>query len=299
MQVSRMFEMLYILLENERVSAASLAKRLEVSVRTVYRDAQALCQAGIPIYAERGRNGCICILPTCKLSRTLLSEEDRKSILASLRAMQQSGAQEGDTLRRMTAFLGADEPDWVEIDLSDWSGQQGALLATLKAAILGRQIIEFTYYGESGRQTLRRVCPTKLWFKGKTWYLRAYCLLRREARTFKLTRIKRAQIVPGDFPPESFACEPAAMREDSSPPMVSMQLIIDRRMAFRVWDDFDESQITVLDDGRFLVEATFPAGPWVNGMILSYGEYAQVIAPEALRQEIAASLQNMLALYQS
>ena len=49
MSVSRMFEMLYILLERDRVTAAELAKRLEVSVRTVYRDAQALCEAGIPL----------------------------------------------------------------------------------------------------------------------------------------------------------------------------------------------------------------------------------------------------------
>ena len=59
MSVSRMFEMLYILLERDRVTAAELAKRLEVSVRTVYRDAQALCEAGVPLYAERGIRSCM------------------------------------------------------------------------------------------------------------------------------------------------------------------------------------------------------------------------------------------------
>ena len=63
MSVSRLFEMLYILLERDRVTATELAQRLEVSVRTVYRDAQALCEAGIPLYAERGREGGLCLLP--------------------------------------------------------------------------------------------------------------------------------------------------------------------------------------------------------------------------------------------
>ena len=59
MSVSRLFEMLYILLERDRVTAAELSRRLEVSVRTVYRDAQSLCEAGVPLYAERGRDGAV------------------------------------------------------------------------------------------------------------------------------------------------------------------------------------------------------------------------------------------------
>lgn len=300
MAISRMFEMLYILLENERMSAASLAHRLEVSVRTVYRDAQALSEAGIPIYAERGRNGGICILPTCKLSRAMLSDEDRRCILASLRALQQSGADASATLRRMTAFLGENEPDWVEIDLSDWSGQQTALLATLKTAIWERRVIEFMYYSESGAKTIRRTCPLKLWFKGKTWYLRAYCLLRKAERTFKLTRIKHARIIPGEFPSEAdLPIAPPSSRDDAEPPMISIQLRIDQRMAFRIWDDFDEQQIAVQADGSFLVTAAYPAGPWVTSLILSYGAHAQVISPSSLRDEIVSSLQNMLALYKT
>ena len=145
MQVSRMFEMLYLLLENGRMSAPELARRLEVSVRTVYRDAQALSEAGMPVYAERGRDGGLCILPGHRLSASVLSESDRQGILAALRTMEQSGAGGADTLRRMSAFLGTSAPDWVQIDLSDWSGRQNALLTTLKDAILSQSVLAFDY----------------------------------------------------------------------------------------------------------------------------------------------------------
>ena len=86
MQASRMFEMLYMLLERDKLTAAELAERLEVSVRTVYRDVQALSEAGMPVYADRGKGGGISILPSFKLSKSLLSEAERRSILASLQA---------------------------------------------------------------------------------------------------------------------------------------------------------------------------------------------------------------------
>ena len=63
MQISRLFRLLYLLLERERIPASELAQTLEVSVRTIYRDVQTLGEAGIPVYAERGRNGGIAILP--------------------------------------------------------------------------------------------------------------------------------------------------------------------------------------------------------------------------------------------
>lgn len=54
MQVSRLFQILYILLTRERITAPQLAGELEVSVRTIYRDIQALCEAGMPILCEQG-----------------------------------------------------------------------------------------------------------------------------------------------------------------------------------------------------------------------------------------------------
>ena len=302
MSVSRLFEMLYILLERDRVTAAELAQRLEVSVRTVYRDAQALCEAGIPLYAERGREGGLCLLPSCKLSKAYLTEEERRSVLSSLRALGQTGADDGQALRRLSAFWGSDTPDWVQIDLSDWSSRQGPLLATLKDAILKRQRLSFSYYGESGRRTEREVCPVRLCFKERAWYLAAFCLLRGAMRLFKLSRIRQAQIVPGGFPAEAFEAiehsKPLSGKE-AAPVTLSVMLHLDACMAYRVYDDFSDQELTRLDDGSFLVQAVYPAGAWIVSMILSYGEHAEVLEPPALRREIAEMLKKMCARYQS
>ena len=302
MSVSRLFEMLYILLERDRVTATELAQRLEVSVRTVYRDAQALCEAGIPLYAERGREGGLCLLPGCKLSKAYLTEEERRSVLSSLRALEQTGADDGQALRRLSAFWCSDTPDWVQIDLSDWSGHQGPLLATLKEAILKRQRLSFAYYGESSQPARREVCPLRLCFKGRAWYLQAFCLLRGAMRLFKLSRIRQAQIVPGGFPAEAFEAVEHAQPlsgEEAAPVTLSVTLHLDACMAYRVYDDFSDQELTHLEDGSFLVQAVYPAGAWIASMILSYGEHAEVLAPQALRLEIAQTLKKMCARYQS
>ena len=78
MQISRLFRLLYLLLERERIPASELARTLEVSVRTIYRDVQTLGEAGIPVYAERGRNGGIAILPTFRLNKSMLSAGEKR-----------------------------------------------------------------------------------------------------------------------------------------------------------------------------------------------------------------------------
>lgn len=189
----------------------------------------------------------------------------------------------------------------MQIDFADWSGRQDETIATLKAAILEKKQLAFDYYAENGGKSERRVCPYQLWFKGQSWYLRAYCLSRHAVRTFKLSRLKRPRLLGHSFPAEALAArvddKPSCEWEE--PPLQPVVLHVEGHMAYRLRDDFDEEAISRLDDGDFLVRTAFPPGEWIVSLVLSYGEHAQVIAPQTLRDEIESRLKKMLARYQT
>ena len=82
MKNSRLFEILYLLVEKRAVTAGELARRLEVSERTIYRDVDALSAAGIPVYAQKGKGGGIRLMDQFVLDRALLSQEQQDSVPA-------------------------------------------------------------------------------------------------------------------------------------------------------------------------------------------------------------------------
>ena len=300
MQISRLFRLLYILLERERVPAPELAQTLEVSVRTIYRDVQTLSEAGIPVYAERGRDGGVAILPTFRLNKSMVSAAEKQDMLAALQAFSSTGASDRETLGKLSAFFGGRQADWVRIDFADWSGTRDGLIPVLKAAILNRRMLAFDYYNSGGVCAPREVCPIRLWFKSSAWYLLAYCMHRRAMRTFKLTRIKRLHVVPGEFPAEALACaavEPADIQPNTPP--VRFILRIDAEMAFRIYDDFEEEQLSRTEDGGFLVQTEFMPGEWLISFILSYGAHAKVVKPKALADAVCRELEKMSALYKT
>lgn len=78
MQESRLFKIVYHLLDKGHATAPEPAKKLEVSVRTIYRDIEALSEAGIPVYAETGRGGGIHLMPEFVLGKVMLSEREKR-----------------------------------------------------------------------------------------------------------------------------------------------------------------------------------------------------------------------------
>jgi len=181
MQTGRLFEIIYLLLNKERVTARELAERFGVSTRTIYRDIDTISLAGIPVYTEKGKGGGISLLPDFVLSKSVFSEQEQNEILSMLHGLSQlQSADSAQLLQKLSAIFNKTAANWLEVDFSDWNFEREDFWSDLKTAILSRRIAEFDYYSTYSEKTHRRVEPIQLWFKSKAWYLRAYDLTRKD-----------------------------------------------------------------------------------------------------------------------
>lgn len=306
--LNRLMGIIYILMNKGTVTAGELAERFEVSVRTIYRDVEHLSMAGIPVYAQKGKNGGIRLTERFVLDKMLLSEEEQQQILAALASLRETGAdKEVETLQKLGDFFKAEPKDWVAIDFSDWSGRRKELFEQLRQAILTRHVLRFDYYGQYGEMSSRTVEPMQLLFKEYTWYLRAFCRKRQAMRLFKVLRMKRVEVLEEAFPPRCDSncesdcdygckpgCEPGQAFHSELPEIVFQ---IAHKEAYRVYDRFDEEEITILPDGDFRICMRCFPDDWIYGLILSFGPSAKVLAPAFVREEMIRRIRDMQRNY--
>lgn len=296
MQINRLFEMVYLLLNREKMTAGELAEHFEVSPRTVYRDVELLSSAGIPIYMTKGKGGGISLLSDFVLNKALLTDGEKSDILSALHAVTAvSPEQVGSAVQKLSSLFGTTNADWIEVDFSGWSDadEEAALFALLKTAILEKKKTAFYYHGSEG-STKRLVEPMKLFFKGQSWYLYAFCTLRQDYRFFKLRRIKRPELSGDHFErraPARISSEIKVFQDD----FVTLTLKLSKKMAYRVYDEF--SQYELLPDGSFIAHLTIPRGVWVYHYLAAFGEDCQVLEPEDIRLQMKEVLQKTLDLY--
>ncbi len=291
---NRLFEILYILLQKKKVTAKELAEKFEVSTRTIYRDIEALSSANIPIYMSKGKDGGIRILEEYLLNKFILSEEEQNQILVALQSLEKMNIQkERKVLDKVSTIFNKKATDWIKIDFSNWSPSKENTFQIIKTAILNKQIIEFTYYNSIGEETKRIVEPLQIWFKDKSWYLISFCRLKNDYRFFKLTRIKAIKLLEEHFVRDI----PNKKEEKNDFKNILLELEISKEMSYRVYDEFDSSEISKNEDGNFIIKVEYPENDWVYSFILSFGEYVKILSPEYAKNIIKHKLQKTLKNY--
>jgi predicted DNA-binding transcriptional regulator YafY len=255
MQTSRLFEIIYLLLNKNRVTAKELAERFEVSTRTIYRDIDVISLAGIPIYTEKGKGGGISLMPDFVLSKSVFNENEQNEILSALQGLTQiQSADAENVLHKLSAIFNKTAANWLEVDFSDWSYEREDYWGSFKTAILQRRVAEFDYYSTYSEKTHRRVEPIQLWFKSKAWYLKAYDLTKQDIRLFKLTRMQGLVITDVRFNERNlFSIEPPTQAATKQKPDVNLRLRISSEMAYRVLDEFSGCVDEQSDDGSYIV----------------------------------------------
>lgn len=291
--------MVYILFEKKKVTARELADYFEVSQRTIYRDVEALSSAGIPIYAEKGKGGGIRLLDNYVIKKSLLSEKEQVNLLASLQGMKALNGPEVDpVLRKLATLFEKKDADWIEVDFSHWGGgvDEREKFDVLKNAIIKKNRIVFDYFSAAGKKTERAIEPLKLLFKGQSWCVYGFCLTKVEHRFFKVSRIRNLEILSQSFSrtiPQSIDLQ--ISKQVSA--LIPLVIKIDASMAYRIYDEFDPATIRRHQDGSFVVSSHLPEDGWLQGYILSYGDAAEVLEPQWLREAIKKKIENGLKKY--
>ena len=284
MQESRLFKIIYHLLDKGKATALELAEKFEVSVRTIYRDIDALSEAGIPIYTETGRNGGIHLMDDFVLDKAVLSEEEKQEILLALQSMNIT-KDNSEILQKLSAVFHLNSENWLEIDFSRWGnqGRDNDKFNLLKSAIIHRKRVKITYAGSNEKATERIVQPMKILYKSMAWYLKAYCTLKQDYRVFKLNRIIDLEVLSDSFPHQVFP----ELEKDLKQIYKKIVLRFSKEAAYRVYDEFDMTQIEIQTNGDFIVSAQMPEDTWLIGYLLTFGTQVDILEPAYLKEVLA------------
>lgn len=304
MQESRLFQIIYYLLDNGCATASELAQELEVSVRTIYRDIDSLSAAGIPIYAEPGRNGGIRLMNDFVLEKAVLSDEEKQDILSAIQNLsiaQSDYAQ--NTLQKLSALFQISANNWYEIDFSRWGNHShdNEKFELLKHAVIHHIVTKIFYADSSGNRKERCIQPLKLLYKSREWYVKAFCLEKQDFRIFKMSRIIRYELLNETFTPMTF---PDKSVSDKSAPIPTpeesdtlIRLRFSKEAAYRAYDEFDESRIELQEDGTLIACADMPQDEWLINYLLSFGTQVEILEPLYLRDVLAKQARKIWKKY--
>lgn len=292
--------------------AEDLAATFEVSKRTIYRDVQALCEAGVPVVAEAGRGYSLpagYFLPPLRFSadEALMLLLGADVMAASFDAEYRAAA--ADAARKIAGALPDERRAAVRalreslqfVEMADLSPHAAEALRALRRAVVARQRVRFVYtarYGAdpSGTPVGREADPYGLARVAGAWYLVAFCHLRGDIRNFRLDRIAAVELLPRPFErPEGFELAlPSDERTLETRVLVSHEAAI----WVREQPSFYVTSMENRPEGLLLtlrVRRFDEVLPW----LLGWGRQMRVLEPPELRRLVADEALALLAAHES
>lgn len=300
MKIDRLIGILSVLLQRKQVTAPQLAELFEVSRRTINRDIETLCKAGIPIMTRQGMNGGISIMSGYQIDRSLLTNSEMRDILAGLRSLDSVNGTNryGQLMEKLSAgssdFMVGDQS--VLIDLSSWYKDSLSHKITLiRSAIENRILLEFSYFSPKG-DSLRCTEPYFLIFRWSSWYLWGWCKTREDFRLFKLNRMDKLCLTGKQFEKRAVSM-PDLNNERIFPGGIKAKAIFEPECKWRLIEDFGPDCFEILPDGKLLFKADYTDEENLLSWIMTFQDKAVLLEPAELRNKISSILEKMRKKY--
>ncbi len=291
----RLLEISLILLNRGIVGAAEFAERFGVSERTIYRDIEALCAAGIPIVSYPGRNGGYGLVEGFRMDRQLLSPDELSALTATLEGLSNAfedprWARTIEKLKSLAANLprGRKRPEeYLFIDLHRGSFSR-KWMSVVRIGIEENRIVSIRYLDVRGRESTRKIEPAAMILWLQTWYLYGFCRLRNDWRMFRMSRIRSASLER-----ERFLPRPVNLRsrpwDNTDPDRTTVRIWLRFTPQTRVLaeDFFGPDRMTPEPDGSVRTVAEFPETEWLYRFLLGFGTGVEILSPERIRARYA------------
>lgn len=301
MKLDRLLGILTILLQNERVTASYLAGKFEVTRRTIGRDIDALCQAGIPVITQQGGGGGISIAEGFKLDKSVLTTDELAGIIAALKGIG-SVSDKSNTERILDklsankdAVVSLREP--IVIDLASYyKDSLTEKIELIKKAVHQQRLIEFDYYYEKG-MTRRKIEPAFVIFHWTAWYVFGFCTLREDFRMFKLQRLWDLRLCDEHFIQRQI---PPDKRDFNShlPDDKKLVALFDPSVRYQLIETYGLHCYTETEDGQLHLEIGYTNREYTISWLLGFGGNVKVLAPEDIAKALRDSAKNILEAYE-
>ncbi|MBF2442325.1 YafY family transcriptional regulator [Listeria innocua] len=310
MKVDRLMSIVLILLDKERISAQELADRFEVSLRTIYRDIDAIDLAGVPIRSTPGVGGGFEIMPDYKMDSKVFSTADLSAILMGLSSL--SNMVRGDelinALAKIKSFIPADRAKEIElkanqiyIDLSQWTGNNNIQthVEIIKVALQENKLLTFEYIAHQGNKTERIVEPYQLVMKSSHWYLYGYCQNRNDFRLFRLSRMSGLQILEDTFTLRDFQKPQLEMEDIIAVMQIEIKIRIHQSIIDRVLDYCSYENFYSDGEEHYIVSFPFIENEYHYDILLSFGDKCECLEPLHVREKMKRRIYDIVSIYES
>jgi predicted DNA-binding transcriptional regulator YafY len=303
MKLDRLLGILTILSQKGKVKAKDLADRFEVSLRTIYRDVDAICLAGIPLVTYPGGGGGISIADGFSIDQSLLTQDELGSIILGLKSLD---SVLGDPMLPLLLgkISGNSDPyihlkDDIIIDLaSHYKSSLAPKIRLLREALSQRRMVQFHYYAKDG-STQRVFEPYCIVFKWTAWYVFGYCRLRSDFRLFKLNRITQLLLTEDQFDPREVPEDKLDFDAFYSDPEVRQyaSLLLDRSLEYVMIDEFGPDSYEISDNGTITAQWDYINEREMVKTILSLGSGVRVVSSPGLVMAVQNESEKIAQLY--
>jgi predicted DNA-binding transcriptional regulator YafY len=318
MRADRLFSIVLLLQNHRLLTSSELARRLEVSARTIHRDMEALSGVGIPVVAERGTGGGWSLLGEYRTNLTGLNEAEIQSLFVNrstrvLKDLRLEKAAEGAFLKLLAALpsafrRGAEHArERIHIDVPGWSRKEESvpLLHVLQDAVWHERRLRISYGKTDCGPVERLIDPLGIVAKGSAWYLIG--MVDGGARTYRVSSVLSAQPTGEQFKrPDGFDLaeywETSSEKFRSSLGRYRMRARARREIVVRLPYGGRFVRVEKVgepdENGWVEVALNFDAEEIACEYALSFGELLEVIEPESLREKVCEAARRVVAIYE-